>query len=74
MPKAYQDKKGFVYFVGDGISRGEDFMTLKQKIGPGHGTHRVVSRSLPLRKSIVAAQADLDIWAEKKGLKPREME
>jgi len=65
----YTDEKGAVYRVGSGISDGEYWMTLRRKRGK-EGSHRVVSPLLPLRATLVEAQADLDKWAAIKGLKP----
>jgi hypothetical protein len=64
----YMDENGAIYRVDQGLGKGE-WMTLRRKRGK-EGSHRVKSPALPLRAISVEAQADLDVWAEKKGLKP----
>lgn len=63
----YQDDAGFVYFVGDGISMGTSWMTLKTK--DRISTHRVKSPYLPVRKTRGEAQHDLDAWAKAHALR-----
>ncbi len=55
------------YLVSDGLSSGEYWFTVKMMLG-SKSRHRVVSKELPIRKEILAAQADLDVWAAKKKL------
>ena len=74
MNTRYEDGHGLVFFVSDGVSGGEVFMTVKQKLNSrASGTHRVVSKNLPLRKSRVAAEIDLAEYAKKRNLKPIEV-
>jgi UDP-3-O-acyl-N-acetylglucosamine deacetylase len=58
--RRYLDKRGDLLYVGTGIG-GDSFMTMR-------GGHRVKSPALPLRKSFVAAQKDLNAYAASHGL------
>ena len=61
-PKQYRDKRGLVYLVSDGISQGKTYMTVSRRPGQ-RGSHRVSTHLLPLRKSPIDAQEDLDVYA-----------
>lgn len=64
--KRYQDEEGHEIFVSDALSDGKYYGTFKRK--PGRpGTHRIVSKVLPLRQSAVKAQRDLDVYALLRG-------
>jgi hypothetical protein len=63
----YIDKLGAEVFVSPGIaSDGKTWMTVRQERNK-FGTHRIVSKALPIRQSEAKAQADLDAYASKKG-------
>jgi hypothetical protein len=63
----YIDKLGAEIFVSPGIaSDGKTWMTVRQERHK-FGTHRIVSKALPIRQSKAEAQADLDAYAGKKG-------
>ncbi len=58
--KRYFDKNGVVMYARRGL--GENFMTFREH-------HRVKSPALPVRLTLEEAQADLDAYALKNGLK-----
>lgn len=63
MSKAYQLPDQRVLFAGPGIG-GESYMAFWRKTGKP-GSHRLVSKALPIRKSIEEAEADLAAFAAK---------
>ncbi len=65
----YKDDKGYTYSARHGLGDAGWFV-MKSKNGVGW--HRVKSPALPERENESEAQADLDAWAEKKGLKAAE--
>lgn len=68
----YIDNGGATLFVSPGISKGEVWMTVRQKKA-GAGTHRVKSKELPIRPDPDTAQADLDAYAKKRGYRVKVM-
>ena len=64
--KTYIDENGARVFVSSGISRGEDWMTVRRKKTTA-GTHRVKSPALQIRDTRDEAQRDLDAYAAKRG-------
>ena len=56
---------GKIIEAGQGLGAHTFFTGWRSKSG---GFHRVVSKSLPVRETIEAAQADLDAFAKRKGL------
>jgi hypothetical protein len=68
--KAYRDQ-GRVLFVTDAFSGGRVWFTGYRK--PSGALKRVCSPSLPVRKNHDEAQADLNQWAQKKGLPEAEV-
>jgi hypothetical protein len=65
MGQWWLDKTGDEYFVKTGLG-GDSWMTFKKR-DEKHAPRRVKTAALPLRKDEAAAQADLDVWAQKKG-------
>jgi hypothetical protein len=56
-------------FVSNGIdTTGRKWFSVRQK-DCRHGTHRVKSKNLPVRKTFDEAQHDLNVYARKKGWK-----
>jgi hypothetical protein len=66
---SYKDGKGKVLFVHHGLG-GDSWGTYWR--GKSRGTHRVVTKNLPIRKSQAEAQKDLDAYAKKHGFEPCE--
>lgn len=62
MSKEYYDDNGALVFVSSGISKGDKWMTVRQK-KPTSGTHRIKSPKLPVRDTREEAQLDLDAYA-----------
>ena len=56
---------GKVIEAGKGLGERAFFTGWRSARG---GFHRVVSKSLPVRETLEEAQADLDAWAQRKGL------
>lgn len=67
----YDDGRGNVVFVSDGISNGRCYFTVKRRRG-SLGQHRIASPMLPERTSAAAAQQDLAIYASLKGWQQEE--
>ena len=65
LTKRYIDHMGAAVFVSCGISKGEKWMTVRQK-SRNAGTHRVVTKKLPIRDGRQDAQRDLDAYAAEK--------
>jgi len=65
MFKQYYDDDGGLVFVSCGISKGDKWMTVRQK-KPKSGTHRITSPKLPIRPTREEAQRDLDAYASTK--------
>lgn len=63
----YLDKKGKEIFVSEGLGMKEYGSFRKSKSG---GLHRVKSPMMPMVSSGEEAQENVDLWAEKNGLKP----
>jgi hypothetical protein len=63
----YLTDKGEIASVTSGISNGRVWMSVTQKQKPGSGTHRIVSKNLPLRESKMDAEIDLARYAAIKG-------
>lgn len=66
MFQKYYDDDGGIIFTSCGISKGEEWMTVRQKSSKS-GTHRIKSPKLPIRKTQAEAQEDLDVYAILKG-------
>lgn len=67
----YKDARGNSYWVDHGIGGPtSSWMTLTCRTGATSGGHRVKSPRLPLRHTREDAQADLDAYAQWKGLDP----
>ena len=64
--KRYHYKVGKIIETGPGL--GERYFFTRWQTESG-GYHRVNSPDLPVRKTLEEAQADLDAWAAKKGLR-----
>jgi len=62
----YDDGRGNVVFVSDGISDGKCFFTVKRR-RDRLGMHRIKSPMLPERATAADAQQDLEIYASLKG-------
>lgn len=62
MEKRYYDDAGALVSVTCGISKGDKWMTVRQKT-PKAGTHRIKSPKLPVRGTRAEAQQDLDAYA-----------
>lgn len=62
----YDDGRGNVVFVSDGISDGKCFFTVKRR-RDRLGLHRISSPMLPERTNAADAQQDLAIYASLKG-------
>ena len=62
MYKQYYDDNGALVSVSCGISRGDKWMSVRQKT-PRAGTHRITSPQLPVRATRDEAQNDLDAYA-----------
>lgn len=60
----YLGPDGRVIYVGAGLS-GKAWGTYCRRPGPGQGTHRMVSKHLPIRETQSAAQLDLDAYARR---------
>ena len=65
----WRDENGIAVFVDHEIGGG-NFMSFRR--GKSGGLHRVKTKSLPLQKTFDEAQADLNLYAEKKGWPPSE--
>jgi hypothetical protein len=66
------DENGSRVFVSNGIdTTGKAWFTVRQK-DARHGTHRVKSKTLPIREDFDEAQHDLNIYAAQKGWRPEE--
>jgi hypothetical protein len=63
--KSWRDEKGIVVFAGSLWNDGRIFMSFRINPRTG-GTHRVVTKQLPERKSFDEAQRDLNRYAVKK--------
>jgi hypothetical protein len=63
----YRNDKGADVFVPSGISGGKRWITVY--CYNGKGTHRIVSKNLPERKTFDEAQTDLNRYAKVKGWK-----
>ena len=61
MYKQYYDDAGALVSVTCGISKGDKWMTVRQK-KPKSGTHRITSPKLPVRATRDEAQNDLDAY------------
>jgi hypothetical protein len=67
---SYFDDKGNTVFVSTGLwNTGKTFMSFRRKQKAGKGTHRVVSKNLPERKTFDEARTDLNKYAGIKGWK-----
>lgn len=66
--KKYVTDRGLVAFVSNGFGKGGKWMSVARK-DTFQGTHRIVTKNLPLRDTREEAQADLDAYAKKKGWK-----
>ncbi|MHB0976871.1 MAG: hypothetical protein ACYC1U_06725 [Candidatus Aquicultorales bacterium] len=64
---SYIGKDGVEIFVSDGISQGDQWGTFTCK--PSGSLKRLKSSEMPMVDSRKEAQANLDSWAEKKGLR-----
>ena len=66
--RRYLDDKGREFFVSPGL--GSEYGTFWQS--EKGGLHRVKSPAMSMTSSREEAQANLDVWAKKKGLRPME--
>lgn len=66
--KKYITDRGLLAYVSNGFCKDGKWMTVAHK-DTFQGTHRVVSKNLPLRDTREEAQADLDTYARKRGWK-----
>lgn len=64
--RRYSDFQGRVLYVSPGLTNGSTWMTVYAK--PNGSLKRVKSKWLPLRETREEAQADLDRYAEERGL------
>ena len=69
--KKYVTDRGLVAFVSNGFGKGGKWMSVARK-DTFQGTHRIVTKNLPLRDTREEAQADLDAYAKKRGWKEYE--